>query len=344
MGMNFEALDWTRLDRLRALFLEGRFGSEPYWRDEADLEVYDATLGERIGWKWDAVLRELALRHWSPPAGCALWDWGCGSGVAGRRVVAAWPDAFSQVRITDHASLAANFAARRLRQEFPGLPVSTGTFAPSDAGDCVLCVSHVGNELAPEAAEALHQVAASARAIIWVEPGTHAAARALQQTRDRMVAEAGHWIVAPCTHQMGCGLLHPGNERHWCHHFAEPPPAIFANSDWVRFGRRAGVDLRAVPYAFLTSERGPRRGMSVEPPRLQRLLGSPRVYKGYARALLCGQDGVTKQEVPQRSAPKVYKDWSKERGGVLYETEPDPGRTGRVSRIDPWPRATEWDA
>ena len=29
----------------------------PYWESEAELASYDLTYGERIGWKWDQVLR-----------------------------------------------------------------------------------------------------------------------------------------------------------------------------------------------------------------------------------------------------------------------------------------------
>jgi len=59
-------LDWAALDRLRAIFLRGEPAAEPYWRDAGDLAAYDATFGERIGWKWDAALAELRQRGWRP--------------------------------------------------------------------------------------------------------------------------------------------------------------------------------------------------------------------------------------------------------------------------------------
>lgn len=337
--MDFESLDWARLGRLRSLFLGGRFDVGAYWRDEADLAVYDTTFGERIGWKWDAVLRELAMRGWQPPAGCVLWDWGCGSGVAGRRLLGAWGDRFSSLRVTDHSPLASEFAARRAAASFPHMPVSGSPFGESEAAPYVLCVSHVWNELLPESQEMLRRAMAAARAVVWVEPGTHAVARALQGVRDHLTGVAGHRVLAPCTHQKACGLLRPGNEAHWCHHFADPPPEIFANSDWVRFGQRAGVDLRALPYAFLVTERAAGPGDECEPPDLKRVLGSPKVFKGQARALFCGAEGVEELEVPQRVAPAVYKAWGKGRGGELYRTEVDPARPGRVRRITPWPDA-----
>ena len=85
--MNLESLDWEVLDRLRATFLSDARTEGPYWHTLTDLECYDLTYAERIGWKWDAVLDELRLRGWTAPAGATVLDWGCGSGVAGRRVV-----------------------------------------------------------------------------------------------------------------------------------------------------------------------------------------------------------------------------------------------------------------
>src|ERR1035438_7840636 len=44
-----------------------------------------------------------------------------------------------------------------------------------------------------------------------------------------------------------------------------PPPAIFADSSWVKFGKRAGIDLRSLPYSFIALDRdgnGEAGGMS----------------------------------------------------------------------------------
>jgi hypothetical protein len=71
------------LERLRRHFLEGGAARADYWHSKADLAAYDQTFGQRIGWKWDHVLADLARLGWSPPPGEVL-DWGCGSGIAGR--------------------------------------------------------------------------------------------------------------------------------------------------------------------------------------------------------------------------------------------------------------------
>lgn len=81
--MKWQQLDWEVLDRLRARFLRG--GSGDYWRSWHDLAQYDHTFGQRVAWKWAAVLGELGRLGWQPPVDAVL-DWGCGSGVAGRCV------------------------------------------------------------------------------------------------------------------------------------------------------------------------------------------------------------------------------------------------------------------
>src|ERR671925_1342359 len=97
--LSWDTFDWAALDRLRDTFLAGERGGATYWTSRSDLENYDFTFAQRIAWKWDAVLRELKLRGWSPPSETLL-DWGCGSGIAGRRVIE-WfgPECFKGLRV-----------------------------------------------------------------------------------------------------------------------------------------------------------------------------------------------------------------------------------------------------
>ena len=82
-AVTWNTLDWAALDRLRDRFLAGGQGGESYWTSRSDLANYNFTYAQRIGWKWDAVLRELKMRKWTPPSKVLL-DWGCGSGIASR--------------------------------------------------------------------------------------------------------------------------------------------------------------------------------------------------------------------------------------------------------------------
>ena len=206
--MNWESLDWEVLDRLRADFLSGAAANGPYWHTLTDLECYDFTFGERIGWKWDAVLRELKLRRWAPPPATSVLDWGCGSGIAGRRVVEFFgPANFTRLRLHDHSALAMDFAEHHGRTHFPQFPVERATprFLHGDEPIGLLVVSHVLNELhAPDLA-GLVALMARAGAILWVEPGNHEVSRVLGHWRQKLAGPLQ--VVAPCPHQAACGML-----------------------------------------------------------------------------------------------------------------------------------------
>src|SRR5689334_19818307 len=120
---HWSADELKTLARLREGFLTGRAGERDYWRSETELALYDESFGERIGWKWDAVLGELKQRGWSPRSRHIL-DWGCGSGVAGRRVLDAWPDRFESIALHDRSPLAMAFAAERAGSAHPSVRVS----------------------------------------------------------------------------------------------------------------------------------------------------------------------------------------------------------------------------
>src|SRR4030095_13400945 len=122
--MTWDELDWQALERLRERFLHGPGTGSAYWDTPEDLASYDFTYGERIGWKWDHVLRELQLRGWRPRSR-AVFDWGCGSGVAARRVISFFgAGRFDTLTVWDHSPLAAGFAEDAARSAFPGLSVA----------------------------------------------------------------------------------------------------------------------------------------------------------------------------------------------------------------------------
>src|SRR3569623_1539141 len=221
--MDFDQLNWRILDRLREGFLSGAAAEGVYWKSPDDLDQYDQTFGERIGWKWDAVLTEISARRWQPK-GEALTelDWGCGSGVAGRRVIAHFGETrFSRLFVWDHSPLARAFAASRAQAQFPSLAVSeysentyagrtkraaTGSgeaFLPAAGKIDVLVVSHAINELDQAARDSLLALVRTARHLLWVEPGTHTLSRDLIALREKLRGEFR--VVAPCTHNAVCG-------------------------------------------------------------------------------------------------------------------------------------------
>jgi len=312
--MNWAELDWGALDRLRERFLGGKPCDGPYWNSASELSSYDLTFGERIGWKWDAVLDELQLRGWAPNGG-PLLDWGCGSGTAGRRVVARYgPERFGGLTVWDHSPIAAGFAHDAARQRFPGLNVSTATPGYLRTGGEIglLVVSHVLNELSPSALDEVRSLSARSRAVIWTEPGTRETSRALGRLRDEWASRLR--VVAPCTHGNACPVLSPGNERHWCHHFAAVPSAIFADSNWVKFGQRAGIDLRSLPYSFVALDRdwkGDGAGLS-------RVIGRPEHFKPYTRLLNCDASGLEELTVLKRDNAALCKELDRTKRPLVY--------------------------
>ena len=337
--MDPDTLDWAALDRLRETFLQGKSASAgAYWHSRSDLANYDATFGERIGWKWDAVLRELRLRGWQPPPGPVL-DFGCGSGVAGLRVIAAFgAERFTKLFVHDRSALAEEFALFRAREEFSTL--ATARLARAELATLelpgTLVVSHVLNELPDNQRRQLLALARRAQAVIWVEPGTHADSGELIAVREALREE--FVVVAPCTHCEACGLLAPGNERHWCHNFAPPPPAIFADSGWTRFARRAGIDLRSLPYSFLVLERKPGSpDCPPPPPGVSRMLGIPRLYKGYLKLYDCSSTSVRELMLHKRDLPELFASLADESEAVpLFQWHTEKARAHAGTH---WPPA-----
>lgn len=324
--MNAADIDWAALARLRNVFLAGSAGQADYWESDRDLASYDVTFAQRIGWKWDYVLAELSRRGWRPPQG-PLLDWGCGSGIAGR----AFLDFFGAKSVKglwlwDRSTLAMNFAANRARQKCSGVRVIGGL--PCREGESfggTLLLSHVLTELDPVQLDALLGLVIGAECVLWIEPGTHAACRALGAVRERLREHFA--VLAPCPHQGPCGLFAPGQERHWCHHFAEPPPWVFTDGDWSRFATLTGIDLRSLPLSYLVLDR--RTGaVPPLPSGAARVIGHPRIYKAYARIFACDATCVSDRELSKRSFPELFRRMRKGTAPMLLEL--DCGPSGKV--------------
>ena len=328
--MNWESLDWEVLDRLRQNFLSGAAAHGPYWHTITDLECYNFTYGQRIGWKWDAVLAELQRRQWRPPPGAVVLDWGCGSGVAGRNVVDFFGAAsFAKLIVHDHSALALDFAEHHARQRFPALAIgrSTPRLLAGDEPIGLLVLSHVLNELHEADLIGLGKLLNRAMSVLWVEPGNHEVSRVLGQWR-RKLAPAFN-VVAPCTHQAACGVLAAGNEQHWCHFFAPPPAGIQADSGWVKFGQRAGIDLRSLPYSFLALDRRPANQAA----GWSRVIGEPRLYKGYAKIFNCDAGGVAELTLQKRTDPALFKELKRAGAPLVCRWTRDGGAVTAVEKL-----------
>ncbi len=308
------------LSRLRAKFLDGSNSGGAYWRDEAELALYDRTFAERIGWKWDAVLDELIARAWRPSAKHVI-DYGCGSGVAGRRVLGAW-EGFESLTVVDVSPAAVRYAEQRARLANPGLQI-TGTHVSSlgevRAGS-VLLVSHVINELTAPGRAQLLALARKVDEVIWVEAGTHAESRALIGVREEL--RGAFSVVAPCTHGERCGMLTVENAHHWCHHFGRVPSAAFQDSGWAQFGKELGIDIRSLPYSFLVLSKAP----YTEAAGGARVIRNPRELTGRMELLACDASGVAEVTLQKRDGAGLYKDLQKGRAAPVQRWQVVDGK------------------
>jgi hypothetical protein len=313
------------LTRLRDGFLSGNAGAADYWSSTADLELYDRTFARRIGWKWEAVLGELSLRGWTPP-GQLLVDWGCGSGIASRTVLAHWPGLFRKVSLSDRSPMAVSFASARLRALQPHLVQQMGGLDLSSPEGATLLVSHVLTELSKEQLARLLKQAAAASALIWVESATHANSRRLvEEVRERLLA-TGEWrVLAPCTHSNTCPLLQADQERHWCHHFARVPSEVHQDGGWRELSKKLGVDLRVLPYSFLVMERGTQKPRALLP-AFSRVIGEAREFKGYLKVLSCDERGLAEKVLQKRDAPALFKEVRAAETLPLYAWKEEEGR------------------
>jgi hypothetical protein len=296
------------LSRLRDGFLSGNAGATDYWQSPKDVELYDRTFAQRIGWKWEAVLGELTVRGWKPSVEL-LVDWGCGSGIASRTVLAHWPGQFNRVHLVDRSPLALAYAADRLRESAPRVVQRVGEVETAVGEGALLLLSHVLTELSGEQLGRLWKLASSATALVWVESATHPNARRLvESVREKLIA-TGEWrVVAPCTHSGPCPMVQPEHARHWCHHFARVPSEAHQDRGWRELSEKLGMDLRVLPYSFLVMERSGGAGPAQDGARFFRVIGQPREFKGHLKVLGCGADGLNEKVLQKRDAPALFKE------------------------------------
>lgn len=296
--MTLSADQLQRLERLRQLFLDERRGDQAladYWQHAADLTAYDAVLAARIGWKWDAALRECAALGWPRSDHETVLDFGCGTGIAARRY---WTHfGAGQVLLHDRSSAAMADAARRVTAMSPGTRTQTVRDCDSLSPD-VLLVSHVVAELDARGLASLQELARRSRRVLLVEPGTFVASRRLGSLREALRSDFA--LLGPCTHQADCPALASNND--WCHFFAPPPPEVFTDGDWVRTARALGIDLRALPYAWLALTKE-----TVPPRDTARFLGRADLQSHTATVMLCDAAGLSQRIVTKRHQRELFR-------------------------------------
>jgi hypothetical protein len=89
----------------------------------------------------------------------------------------------------------------------------------------------------------------------------------------------------------------------------------------VKFGQRAGIDLRSLPYAFLALDR--QRDAAPPPADLGRVIGRPEHFKPYARVLNCDATDLAELELPKRADPALFKHLGRTKAPLLYRWQHD---------------------
>jgi Mitochondrial small ribosomal subunit Rsm22 len=316
--MKLSGHHWQKLRDLRQFFLSAQPNHASYWDSEQTVELYDQTLAVRIGWRWDAVISHLRSLGWQPREKLIL-DWGCGSGVASRKILDAFPD-LESAYLADLSPHAERYAAKTIHTKFPSISVRNGI--PEGEPFC-LVLSHVLGELDDEAEELLATIIDRASSLIWVEGGSAVLSKKLVRWRQRI-----DWpVIAPCTHRQHCGMLAPENHLHWCHFFTRPPGETFMSAEWAEFAKQLEIDHRTVAFSYLVLD----RAVANQPGGLARNIGSTRVYKASAKLQLCDDSGLHDVELMKRDFPDVWKALKKGWSPDLLKVEMSGNRIAKLA-------------
>ncbi len=237
-----------------------------------------------------------ALREVGNFAPRSLLDIGAGPGTAAFAAMQALPS-LAEIRLVE-----ANPAMRALGNELiaqsdqPAL--RTASYVPPPERDAtgaaadLVTASYVVGEIAPAQRTAFARTlwAATAQALVVIEPGTPAGYERIIELRSLLTAQGAH-VAAPCPHDHDCPLTAPD----WCH-FAKRLPR---SRDHLQV-KGAEVPFEDEKFSYVVVVRHP-------PARIDgRVLAPPVVTKGEVTAKLCTADGVV-QDVAARRDAATYR-------------------------------------
>lgn len=296
---------WDLLRQLRQNFLTEKPVTQDYWSDLGQIAAYDESFGERIAWKWHAVLNELSAIGWVPAHKLNLIDWGCGTGIASRMFIQHPIGSLGveAIFLHDRSFAAQKFAEQRLNQHQTWRGEVYLKLPETLAQPAGLLLSHVLTELPERGLNELLKVAEKCQFILAVEPGTKEASTKLVSLRDSLLL-AGWHPIAPCTHTLPCPAAR--SPKHWCHRFASPPQEVAHSSYWREFSRQLRIDLRALPYSYVLLERKDLTPINTAS-RKARVLGRPRMHKTHTQALICNEAGLQTFQATTRKNPIEFQ-------------------------------------
>jgi len=242
-----------------------------------------------------------ALRQVCDIEPATLLDVGAGPGTA------AFAAAEAFANLADIRLVEANADMRQLGSALLGEAAHPALRAASYHGSLALSVgsapadlvvaSYVAGELAPgeRASFAQSLWAATAQALVVIEPGTPAGHERIIEIRSLLIAAGAH-VAAPCPHGRGCPLVAPD----WCH-FAQRLPRL---RDHLRV-KGASVPFEDEKFSYVVLSRTAPRGIDA------RVLAPPKVTKSAVAAKLCTAQGVVTDSAARRDgdAYRRRKSW-----------------------------------
>jgi ribosomal protein RSM22 (predicted rRNA methylase) len=132
--------------------------------------------------------------------------------------------------------------------------------------------------------------AATAGALVIIEPGTPAGYGRILRMRDELIAAGAH-VAAPCPHERECPLRLPD----WCH-FAQRLPR---SRDHLHI-KDADVPFEDEKFSYVVLSRGKPQPIDA------RVLAPPKITKSAVTAKLCTDGGVVTDTAARRD-PDAYR-------------------------------------
>ncbi|MCO1579165.1 small ribosomal subunit Rsm22 family protein [Crossiella sp. SN42] len=275
--------------RLITRYRQGVAATEPILVSPVDAAAY---AGYRMPGTYAAVRAALAevARQLPEFAPRSLVDVGGGTGTAAWAAAETWPS-LTELSVLEQAPEVVALgrklmaASARLR----GTSWRRGRIDPAaeaPAAD-VVTLSYVLGELPePVRAATVRWLAASARLLVLIEPGTPAGYERVLRARDELIG-LGRSVVAPCPHQRDCPIT-PG--RDWCH-FSARLPRLGAH----RVIKEGTLNFEDEKFSYVAVANEP-AGRAAN-----RVLRHPVKRKGLVALRLCtGADGLAEVTVSKR--------------------------------------------
>ncbi len=229
-----------------------------------------------------------------PLSPATLLDVGCGPGTATIAAVDIFPDLQNVVLMDRNGpfltlandlvgSVVADAQMSVINQDI----TRNETFPTAD----LVIASYVMVELDPALASVLAKKlwAASAQALVLVEPGTPEGFRRLQDIRTALISE-GATVAAPCTHENTC----PMTGENWCRFMAR-----VQRSRDHRMLKQAALAYEDEPFAYLALVRNPASRRENH-----RIVASSTITKIGVSLPACGKAGLETLHASKRDVKK----------------------------------------